>query len=359
MNKCAILGASLLLFFISLESSGASRSFEERETADAPTEIPDSVDSKERSLVVDRICELIQEAYFPKSKIQGIADRLRQRLMSGAYDEINDGRAFAEILNADVKAASDDSHLRIAYVRSDTPKVAHADRADSEEAADAAAGNFGFAGAEWLPGNVGYLDIRAFVPLKFASATASAAMTFIAHTDALVIDLRQNVGGDPETIAFLTSYLLDKKTHLTDIQLRDSKTFESWTLERVPGEKFGEKKPIFLLTSRRTGSGGEQFAYNLQVLKRAVVVGESTRGQAHSTVRRAIDDRFTISIPNGEAKNPVTQTNWDGSGVIASVKVPQDMALETAYRQAVDGLIQQEKEGDTLQYLKAVRERIR
>lgn len=330
------------------------------ELPEVPSLAGATVDGAERERAIHRINELVQQYYFPKRKISDISGYLNQRLSSGAYDAIGEERAFASALNNDLRTASDDPHLRVAYDPEDAvpSRISEEERSSRHVSGHVAEANFGFAGAEWLPGNVGFLDIRAFVPLKFSSATATAAMTFVANTDALIIDLRQNAGGDPETIAFLTSYLFDKKTRLTDIELRDDKTFESWTQEKVSGLKFGGKKSVFVLTSHRTGSGGEQFAYNLQAVKRAVVVGDSTLGQAHFTLRKRIDDRFSISIPNGEAKSPITQTNWDGVGVLANVKVPQRQAVETAYRLALDELIREETSAVKVQYLKTIRDRI-
>ena len=137
--------------------------------------------------------------------------------------------------------------------------------------------NFGFEKVERLSGNIGYLDFRNFEDPKLASETAAAAMTFLANTDALIIDLRQNGGGEPEMVAFVASYLFDKKTHLNDIYDRPAnRTEEFWTKETVPGKKFGGEKPVFVLTSHYTFSGAEEFSYNLKNLKRATIIGETT-----------------------------------------------------------------------------------
>src|SRR4030095_12794544 len=173
--------------------------------------------------------------------------------------------------------------------------------------------NFGFEKAERMQGNVGYLEIDGFVPVEFGADTASAAMSFVANSDALIIDLRKNRGGEPAMIAFVLSYLFDEPTHLNDMYHRlGNKTQQGWTLPYVPGQRYGGKKPVFVLTSSKTFSGGEEFAYDLKSLKRATIIGEKTKGGAHDSRPVKVSDRFMIELPFARAISPITQTNWEG-----------------------------------------------
>jgi C-terminal processing protease CtpA/Prc len=164
-------------------------------------------------------------------------------------------------------------------------------------------------------------------------------MGFLANTDALIVDLRRNGGGRPEMVALLSSYLFDERTHLNDLYWREgNRTDEFWTNATVAGPRYGGKKPVFVLTSKRTFSGAEEFAYNLKALKRATIVGETSGGGAHPGDMQKIADGFAMFVPTGRAINPVTKTNWEGVGVEPDVVVPADQALDKAKELAAAAL---------------------
>jgi C-terminal processing protease CtpA/Prc len=164
------------------------------------------------------------------------------------------------------------------------------------------------------------------------AGAATEAMSKVADTDALIIDLRDNGGGQPAMVAYISSYLFDQRTHLNDIwDRRTDRTQEFWT-RNVPGKKYGGTKPVFVLTARRTFSGAEEFSYNLKSLKRATIIGETTGGGAHPVSPHRINSHFTIGVPFARAINPITKTNWEGAGVAPDIKVPASDALETARR---------------------------
>ena len=161
-------------------------------------------------------------------------------------------------------------------------------------------------------------------------------MSFLGNVDAIIFDLRSNGGGDPKMVAYLSSYLFAQRTHLNDLYERKSgKTTEYWTRLDAPGKKLADQ-PAFVLTSSGTFSGAEEFSYNLKNLKRATIVGETTGGGAHPTGSHRLDDHFLIGVPFARAVNPITRTNWEGTGVEPDVKVAADQALDVAIKLAVD-----------------------
>jgi C-terminal processing protease CtpA/Prc len=161
-------------------------------------------------------------------------------------------------------------------------------------------------------------------------------MGFVAHTDALIFDLRQNGGGDPAMVTFIASYLFDKPTHLNDLYNRkEDSTQQFWTLSYVPGERLA-KQPVFVLTSKRTFSGAEEFCYDLKNQKRATIVGETTGGGAHPVGGHPVADYFMVGVPFAKAINPITKTNWEGTGVEPDVKVSAADALTTAEKLAAE-----------------------
>ncbi|HEU4779866.1 MAG TPA: S41 family peptidase, partial [Steroidobacteraceae bacterium] len=171
---------------------------------------------------------------------------------------------------------------------------------------------------------------------EICAHTAGAAMTFVADSDALILDLRDNRGGHSGMPEFIASYLFDQRTHLDDIFNRaENATKESWTLPYVPGKKF-VGKPVFVLTSRQTFSAAEALSYALKNLKRATLIGETTLGGAHPTDTRPIDNHFAVRVPIARSISPITKTNWQGTGVEPDVKVAAADALDVAHRLAVE-----------------------
>jgi C-terminal processing protease CtpA/Prc len=194
---------------------------------------------------------------------------------------------------------------------------------------------------------VGYLELYGFEPPDFARDALAAAMTFLAHTQALIIDVRHNRGGSPAMVALLCSYLLPAypPIHLNDLYWRpDDSTRQWWTVPHLMAPRY-EGRPVYILTSQETFSAAEEFAYNLQVLQRATVVGEHTPGAAHPGQGYRLDDHFWMFLPVGQAINPVTQQNWAETGVIPDVKVPAELSLLTAHLMGLNRLLETEPAG--------------
>jgi retinol-binding protein 3 len=290
------------------------------------------IDAATRARVIDAAIAKIDEFYvFPDvAKKMGMAVRGRAR--RGEYDSITEGNAFANLLTEHFRYVSHDKHLSVSFSPLRLPEESSSPSPDAIAQYRAAMqeANCGFEKVEHLNGNVGYLKFNFFADPEVCGGTAIAAMNFLANVDALIVDLRQNGGGDPKMVALLSTYLFAAQTHLNDLWERKSgETQQYWTLPYVPGKHL-PSVPVFVLTSHRTFSGGEEFSNNLKVLKRATIVGEVTGGGAHPVAGHRIDDRFTIGVPFARAINPTTKTNWEGVGVEPDVKVPAADALATA-----------------------------
>jgi retinol-binding protein 3 len=303
---------------------------------------PDTaIDAAMRERVIEGALRHLQTAYVFPDVAEKMSDAVRTRVARREYDSITGARAFAETLTKHLQEVSRDKHLRVLY--STEPLSDRRGPPTPEERARAVADerrrNFGFERIERLDGNIGYLELRAFSGSPEANDTAVAAMNFLAGTDALVIDLRRNGGGSPAMIGLISSYLFDDAIHLNDFYWRESnETRQFWTSPHVQGRRFGREKPVFVLTSNRTFSAAEEFTYNLKSLKRATVVGETTAGGAHPGGARRITEHFGIWVPAGRAINPITNTNWEGTGVEPDVKVASDAALRTAHLEALTRL---------------------
>jgi C-terminal processing protease CtpA/Prc len=239
---------------------------------------------------------------------------------------------FSKMLTEHFRNVSHDKHLSVSFSPIRLPEESSSPSPDAVAQYRAAMqeANCGFEKVEHLGGNVGYLKFNFFADPEVCGGTAIAAMNFLANVDALIVDLRQNGGGDPKMVALLSTYLFATQTHLNDLWERKSgETQQYWTLPYVPGKHL-PSVPVYVLTSHRSFSGAEEFSNNLKVLKRATIVDEVTGGGAHPVAGHRIDDRFTIGVPFARAINPTTKTNWEGVGVEPDVKVPAADALATA-----------------------------
>jgi retinol-binding protein 3 len=297
-----------------------------------------TIDAAARASAIEGAIAKLDESYVFPEVATKMAEAVRGRLKHGDYDDVTNGFAFAAKLTDDFQSVSHDKHLRVNFFPGTIPPAPATPTAPSpDEVAryrhQMESINCGFVKAEQLANNVGYLKFNMFADPDVCGPTASAAMNFLANADALVIDLRDNGGGDPAMVAYITSYLFSTRTHLNDLWTRRTNaTKEYWTNADVTGKRLGDDKPVFVLTSSRTFSGGEEFTNNLKQLKRATIVGETTGGGAHPVAGQRINDHFMIGVPFARAINPITKTDWEGTGVEPDVKVPAPDALTTALK---------------------------
>lgn len=295
------------------------------------------IDAATRERVIGGAIAALNEFYVYPETAKKMEEALRARQKKGEYDAAG-GSELAALLTTHLQEVSHDKHLRVNFVPSKLPNGEPAPRPDAETLmrTQMERTNCFFEKAELLPPNIGYLKFNAFPDPALCGATATAAMNFLGNVDAIIFDLRDNGGGDPKMVAFLSTYLFGESTHLNDLYNRkEDTTTQYWTLSYVPGKRL-TGKPVFVLTSKHTFSGAEEFTYNLKNLKRATIVGETTGGGAHPVSGHRIDDHFTIGVPFARAVNPISKTNWEGTGVEPDVKVPADEALDVAKKMAAE-----------------------
>jgi hypothetical protein len=287
------------------------------------------LDEAERTRVIDAAAKLLTHYYLYPDVARKVSEKVKALQRHGEYRGITDGEIFAVRLGDDLVELSGDKHIGVDFFGKKAPGPQPA-----RDPQWLAATNCGFETADHFLPNIGYLELTAFDDPKYCTRTAIAAMNFLADSDALIIDLRWNHGGAPRMATLIASYLFDKRTHFDDIDYPGTQRAEHlWTLPNLPGKKF-TGKPVYVLTSSSTFSAGEEFAYDLKSLKRATVVGETTGGGAHVMAPHKIDDHFYIRIPFARFVNPITKTDWEGTGVEPNVRVSAAEALAVAEKLA-------------------------
>jgi hypothetical protein len=346
----------LLLPAIALIAAFASTGFRQG-PADKPAGAPLTQELKHQTL--EALVKLLHERYVFPDVGDKAGDALKQHEAAHDYDALTDGRAFTLKVNQDLRDVCHDAHLHLGYsvdtlpVRGPRGEPSKEDLA--REKAQSRRDNGAYQRVERLDGNIGLIKITAFPDAKDVLRPAKAAMEFVANTDALIFDMRQNQGGSPESVQIICSYLFgDKPVHLNSIYERDSgKTEEFWTLAKVDGPRYLGRE-VYILTSPRCGSAGEEFCYNLQTQKRATLIGDRTWGGANPGGFNRLNDHFNAFIPTGRAINPITNKNWEGTGVIPDIKVDPKDALKFAHRLAVENLLKKATSDDDKQRLNEV-----
>jgi hypothetical protein len=296
------------------------------------------IDAATRTRVIDGAISNLNEFYVFPETAKKMEEALRARQKKGDYDAVTDGETFATLLTDHLQQVSHDKHLRVNCSPMVLPKGDSGPNPDAEARmrTQILRNNCFFEKAERLSPNIGLLKFNGFADPAVCGPTATAAMNFLENVDALIFDMRDNGGGDPKMVAYISTYLFADATHLNDLYLRkEDTTTQYWTLPYVPGKRLAIK-PVFVLTSKRTFSGAEEFTYNLKNLKRATIIGETTGGGAHPVSGHRIDDHFMIGVPFARAVNPISKTNWEGTGVEPDVKVPANEALDVAKKMAAE-----------------------
>lgn len=312
-------------------------------TSAASAQKQQAITSKEANLIVDNLIRQMNDTYIFPDVAKQAENMLRMNMKKGVYKNATDGKQLAEKLTADLRALVKDRHLGVYYRPQPTEKQAPDPAA--QKSAEAAwwhymsRQNLGFPKAEILEGNVGYLKVVGFGPVDKVGPACSAAVSFLANTDAMIIDLRHNNGGEPALVQYLVSHFFSESpVHINDIVYRkDNKIDEFWTLPTLNATRY-LNKPVYILTDNRTFSAGEEFAYDMQVLKRATLVGEVTGGGANPGDQVDLGHGFHAFIPNGRALNPITKTNWEGTGVTPDVATTAEAALKEAHIMALKKL---------------------
>ena len=301
---------------------------------------PPQIDNYTRKAVLQSICNVINSYYVFPDRAKSMSDYIKKQSEAGKYDSLNNPSDFANEVVKDIRSVFNDKHLRIEYnpeLEKDIIKFISSKRgADQVSEADIAKDrkkNFYFKKIEILPSNIGYIEFTNFAsPSLPARKTVNAAMQFVSNTDALILDLRNNFGGDAAMANEILGYFFNARTYT-------GKSFNrienKWVDNYVENKKAVTQglvlnMPVYILTSNRTFSAAEGLAYTLQSMKNVVIIGDTTRGGAHLTRSFSLGNGFVAFIPYLRGENVKTKTDWEGTGVIPDIKIEESKSLLTA-----------------------------
>jgi hypothetical protein len=308
--------------------------------------------------VIDNLSSALVKNYIFLDTARRMKNFIRQQLENGAYNKINSPNEFAKALTADLYSVYKDLHLAVTHnsdPRKDSKTESYIERVTKQLHFEKQQ-NYGFSKAEILTGNIGYIAINRFFSVNDQSAeTVNSVFSFLKNTDALIIDLRNNGGGDAMIVKYICSYFFKERTHINDMYVRKTNQLYQYWTEPVTHLIEFTSMPVYILVNAHTFSGAEEFAYDMQSLHRATIIGQTTGGAAHPVSPFNISNGFTGYIPYARAINPITKTNWETQGVIPDIKTNSDSALDIARFSCYDYLVTTSKDSGTIQSAKWLR----
>ena len=291
----------------------------------------DSIDIK---VLIDSLNNVLNDHYVFPEKAKSIATYLEFQLKQTAYSkDLQNPQQLAEQLQSDITKIHNDPHMHLNYDPGfhvqqylvPTKEEINITKKYWKE------NNYAFTKVEILPGNIGYFTFNVFVDdVENAKPTITSALRFLSNTSAIIIDLRENYGGSPDMVSQIESYFFNVKTHMNDLINRSAKDTTFFYADPKKADSLNLLMPVYILTSHNTFSGGEDFSYGMQKANRAIIVGENTGGGAHPQMPFSVGQGFVISVPFARSINPVTKTDWEGTGVIPDVETKASNALLTA-----------------------------
>ncbi len=340
--------------------------------------------------IVTVLGQKFESEYISSAVGKECKQKLDENLEKGAYNHILDPVVLAQVLTSDLRAITNDKHVNVfvwegkepkfvsktpmlevpAAIPQEQPKIPHQAGLNQlkEIHASFEREKYGIEESKIIEGtDIGYVDIRCF-PLNYAvpddvldgknggeaaskemkqairdeeaaiqadiRKAIGGAMDTVRNASSIIIDLRQNDGGDPKVVEHFLSYFLTSGVPLNTIQYRDKPAAEFASLpeEEISSERRMLDTPVYILTSERTFSGGEEFAYDLKNLGRAQIIGNVTSGGANPCTLYNVSEQeeMLAVISTGKAHSPYTETNWEGEGVIPDVMTDPAVAFDVA-----------------------------
>ncbi len=285
--------------------------------------------------IIEEMAETIEQNYvFPEMGEQA-SSMLLSNLKDGVYDGLA-GDLLAQNLREDLLELTQDRHFGVRAMPDGWEPPSTEEQAQARQAPQAP---YGFVNIERISGNIGYIDLRGFAGANYIEDTVEAAMLLLQGSSSIIFDLRYNGGGDPAAVQLITSYLFDptESVHLNSLYSRpNDHTTEYWTHDKINTDLAMPDTPVYVLTSDRTFSAAEEFSYNLKNLQRATLVGETTGGGAHPVESVIFENKYMVIIPIARAINPISGTNWEGTGVSPDIQIDADEALDMAIAEALE-----------------------
>ena len=330
----AACAAALALAFLPAQASGQPQARRD------PAAVTMSVD--QNRAVILALAQTLRERFAFRERGIAVASEIEAMERRGEFRSARSGAELMALIDAKIAPIVNDRHFRVRYFGpavvagfTEAPPTAEELAEFHEEVR--------LRGSEipdvrWLPGNVGYLRISRLLDTPPSVEKLAAAMGMLEHTGALIIDVRGTPGGEPAGVANLIGHLVSQRTPTVRVETAFDSSLDR-TFHAEPRTPAFANKPVYVLVDERTGSGAEELAYDLQVMQRATLVGQTTSGAANPGGYRPLSDGFVAFIPMQVVSSVLTGENWEGVGVRPDVEVPAAEALTQAHRLALESIL--------------------
>lgn len=311
-----------------------------------PQQRPDpaavTVSADENRAVILALAQVLRERFAFRERGIAAANEIEAMERRGEFRSARSGAELMALIDSKISPIVNDRHFRVRYFGpeavagfTDAPPTAEELAEFHEEVR--------LRGSEipevrWLPGNVGYLRLTLLLDTPPGVEKLAAAMSLLADTGALIIDVRGTPGGEPAGVANVIGHLVAERTATVRLEVVSDPS-QSRIFHAEPRTPGFAGKPVYVLIDEGTGSGAEEFAYDLQAMGRATLVGQTTSGAATPGGYRPLSGGFVAFIPMGIVSNMITGANWEGVGVPPDVEVPADEALPHAHRLALEAIL--------------------
>jgi hypothetical protein len=296
----------------------------------SPQSVGITLDAAGRRRIIENAIALIKQHHIDHAEAKRAADALLTHERQGEDDSATNAEEFARLVTKQMRDVTGDNELVLLYSTHDIPeRLPGPEPLPATYRDEMQRINCAFERVEILPHNIGYLKLNGFADASVCQATAAAAMAKLNDANTVIFDLRDNRGGFPSMVSVIAAYLFDHPEYI--YCPLENTTADSWTHSPVPGNKL-VTKPVYILTSSRTISAAEQFTYNLKMLKRATLIGETTAGGGHAANLHSIGDNFYVGTIEVRAINPYGKSDWNDTGIEPDFKVRASDALEAALK---------------------------
>ncbi|KFF12110.1 hypothetical protein IW15_11070 [Chryseobacterium soli] len=290
--------------------------------------------------VFSDIKEKVKAYYVDPQAYKKVDSLFQSESKNESFTQLNK-KDLAALLTQKLRTVIKDKHFFVKYLENYNHEkpINNKEREKSDNFHNSLE-NFGFEQVQRLEGNIGYINFKGFATVESSKKIVAATMDFVANTNSLIIDLRENGGGDNEMLLLFCSYFFDQKTELYTTYFRHTnQTVHNTTQSEVAGQKYLHKK-IYILTSKKTFSAGEGLAYFLQQYKLAEIIGEKTGGAANPVKDFIIQNQYLLLVPAGKITASISHKNWNHTGVIPDQEVKAENALQTAHATALKNILQ-------------------
>lgn len=290
------------------------------------------ISKEKKEQIYNKINFLIDEYYVFPRKADTIIKDLSKVFNSKQYTSINDYQIFVNQLNNDIRLISEDYHFALNFTSSNnvTKKERKSSWSNYQKFH-----NYGFLKLEILEGNIAYLKLDFFA--KPNRKILKTVFNFIKNTNGIIIDLRDNNGGMRKMVGLMTSYFIDGSEKIATIETKNKQIKTIKTSRFIKKGRMTEI-PLTILVSKESFSSAEFFAYTLQKLERAKIIGEPTGGGAHSIKRFQVIDSLMLAVPNENVISSITNTNWEKTGITPDIKAGYNDSFIIGYIETLKAL---------------------